>query len=291
MNVASETKLNKRMLLSDEQRQAFKRDGAVILRNVFDTDVVLDLRRAVFEDVKSESTSKRIFTKPGGIGRYVSDAWVSAHSEALRHFAWSDAAASIACFFLETRSARFLYDSWIIKYPGTMDPTPWHQDWGFLGRLVSLWVPLDSVPESSSVEVIRGSHLWNRQFYEPWHEAEFAEMRKEFGDKMRNPDGSMPELIPDFNQELECHDIMTWNLEPTDCLVLNPMAVHGAPGNPTEATMARYTSRWSAPGARLSMSGAAYYSKLGKTGHIDRVLADGTAVLSDDGCPVISPAQ
>lgn len=288
--LAVETRLNTLVPLIDAQREAFKVDGAVVLKNVFDIDAIDALRRAVFEEATSTSTSKKIFTKPGGIGRYVSDVWVSEHSEVFRTFCRSTTVASIACFFLESRSARFLYDSWIVKYPGTIDPTPWHQDWGFLGNAVSLWVPLDPIPRSSSVEVIRGSHLWNRQFYEPWHEVEFAEMRTKLGGRIRNPDGSMPEPIPDFEQDRDRYEILSWCLEPTDCLILDPMAVHGAPGNLTQSSMARYTSRWSAPDARLSASGAAYYSKLDKTGYVETVLPDGTALLSDKGCPLISPA-
>lgn len=284
------TKLNTPVPLNEAQREAFTTDGALVLRNVFKADAIKALRSAVFEEATSASTSKKIFTKPGAFGRYVSDVWVSERSEVFRDFCRTTAVASIPCFFLESRSARFLYDSWIIKYPGTIDPTPWHQDWGFIGRAVSLWVPLDPISQSSSIEVIRGSHLWQRQFYEPCHEADFAELRMKHGESFTNPDGSIPEPIPDFDQDRDRYEIMSWSLEPTDCLVLDPMAVHGAPGNPTQSSMARYTSRWSAPDTRLSASGAAYYSMLGKAGHVDTVLADGTALLSDKGCPLISPA-
>lgn len=272
------------------QSSAFHRDGAVLLKSVFDVDAIEGLQHAVLDAAAAGSEHQKVFTQPGDLGRYVSDVWVSERSVTFRDFCRNATVASIPCFFLDSSSARFLYDSWIIKHPGTFDRTPWHQDWGIAGPVVSLWVPLDPVPRTASVQVVRGSHRWNRQFYEPWREAEFADMRRKLGPKLRNPNGSMPEPMPDIDRDRDRYEILSWSMEPTDCLVLNPMAIHGAPGNPTEVTMRRYTCRWSTPNARLSPSGTAYYATLGKTGHIDTVLEDGTAMLSDEGCPVITPA-
>ena len=38
-------------------------------------------------------------------------------------------------------------------------------------------------------------------------------------------------MIPDIDSEREKHEIMSWNLEPGDCIAFHFLTIHGAPGN------------------------------------------------------------
>lgn len=74
----------------------------------------------------------------------------------------------IAGRLMGTSTPRFFHEHVLVKEPGTPTPTPWHHDDPYYGiegmDNVSLWVPLDPVPESIALRFIAGSHLLPRRF-------------------------------------------------------------------------------------------------------------------------------
>lgn len=241
--------------LGERELNAFENDGVVCLRQVFTPDWIGNLREAVDGNLDRPSEYFRSFIRPGGLGRYVMDFWVRSHSAGFDGFLRGSNVAFIAADCVGTKQARFVYDSWIAKYPGTLARTPWHQDWGISGLSFAIWVPLDPTPEGASLEVIRGSHLWGRQFYEERFRTEFDSGREDSSLDLSNPDGSTPEPLPDIDANRDQYDIMTWTMEPGDCLVFNSLCIHAARGNPYPQPVRRYISRWAAPDAVLAPSG------------------------------------
>ena len=66
---------------------------------------------------------------------------------------------------------RFYMDQMFYKPAGLIAPSAWHQDTCYYNidghQLVRAWICADRAPRSVSIEVIRGSHLWNATYRHP----------------------------------------------------------------------------------------------------------------------------
>lgn len=234
---------------------AFAEKGAVCLRQVIAEDWIEALRGAVDDGIAHPSEHVKYYTGRQDLGRYLLDFWVASHNPVFADFCRHANTAGIAAGLIGERQARFIFDSWIVKYPGTVMRTPWHQDWGIVGRSLAIWVPLDPAPKSASLEVVAGSHRWQKQFYEDYFAEDFAEAAADPSVDLTNPDGGQPEPLPDIDKNRSRYDVLSWDLEPGDCIVFDSLTVHGAPGNPTITPVRRYVSRWAEPAALLAPSG------------------------------------
>ncbi|WP_299891436.1 phytanoyl-CoA dioxygenase family protein [uncultured Ruegeria sp.] len=249
--IAADTVERSPVQLRPRDLEAFNEDGAVCLRQVIDHDWIEYLKKAVQTNLSNPSEYFTRFTRPGDLGGYVMDFWVRSHTPDFDEFLQGSNISQIAADCVGSAQARFVFDSWIAKYPGTLTRTPWHQDWGILGLSFAIWVPLDPTPEGASLEIVRGSHLWHKQFYEEKFQPEFDAAQTDIS----NPDGSSPEPMPDIDAERDQYDIMRWTMDPGDCLIFNSLCIHGAYGNPYMQPVRRYISRWAAPDAVLAPSG------------------------------------
>jgi ectoine hydroxylase-related dioxygenase (phytanoyl-CoA dioxygenase family) len=66
---------------------------------------------------------------------------------------------------------------------------------------------------------VKGSHLWGQRF-----------TPTDFGSE-RAVRGIAGAPTPDIDASPDSFEILSWDLEPGDCLVHHGMAMHGAPGN------------------------------------------------------------
>lgn len=102
-----------------------------------------------------------------------------------------------------------------------------------------MWLPLDPVPREIGVEFVCGSHRWSE--FSPYH----------FVDGSLYADTGLPPL-PDIDAEREQHRIVSFDMEPGDCLVFHAMIVHGAPGNSGRNRRRALATRWTGEDARYS---------------------------------------
>ncbi len=239
------------MQLTGRTLETFRDEGAVCLRQVIDPQWIEKLKTAVDQNLSKPSEYFTRFTRPGDLGGYVMDFWVRSHTSGFDDFLQNSDVSSIAAQCIGTTQARFVFDSWIAKYPGTLTRTPWHQDWGIVGLSLAIWVPLDPTPEGASLEVVRGSHLWQKQYFERKFQPEFDAAQAD----LTHPDGSKPEPLPDIDALRDHYDIVRWTMDPGDCLIFNSLCIHGACGNPYMQPVRRYISRWAAPDAVLAPAG------------------------------------
>ena len=125
-----------------------------------------------------------------------------------------------------------------MKEPGTEGLTRWHQDQPYMAvdgqQLCSNWIPLDPITPETTLEFVRGSHRWGRWF------APFDSMT----DGTRHP-STVFERCPDIEAAREDYDIVSWELEPGDCIFFQGLIVHQGRNNPTQDTRRRtLTHRW-----------------------------------------------
>ena len=132
--------------------------------------------------------------------------------------------AGIARQLMGSTTARFFHEHVLVKEAGTSERTPWHHDQPYYcvdgNQSVSMWISLDPVPESSALQFIAGSHLWDRWFVP----------RKFIDHVPYAPEQDRYEHLPDIDASLSDYRVVTAPVEPGDVVVFHYRTLHGAPG-------------------------------------------------------------
>ena len=212
-----------RQCATPELIDAFRRDGAVCIRQLLGPAEVQRLREGIDANLAQPSERAKVASQPDDPGRFVEDFCNWQHNDAYREVIFGSSLAAAAGLLTGSRSIRLYHDHMLTKEPGTRQRTPWHQDQPYYnveGRLnCSFWIPVDPVARESTLEFIAGSHLG------PWL------MPRSFMDAQAKwfPEGSLQEM-PDYEAERERHRILGWAVEPGDVIAFHMLAVHASAG-------------------------------------------------------------
>lgn len=202
----------------------YARDGAVCVRGALDPDEVELARRAVDANLVDLSPGAKRASVDGD-GAFVEDFCSWQRIPELGDFVRGSSVAALAGTIMATEQVRFFHDHVLVKEPGTVQRTPWHQDipyYNVEGSLnLSMWIPVDPVPRSVTLEFVAGSHLG------PWY------VPRSFLDEQARwfPEGSLAEL-PDIAADPERFPVIGWELEPGDLVCFHMATLHTAAGNP-----------------------------------------------------------
>jgi ectoine hydroxylase-related dioxygenase (phytanoyl-CoA dioxygenase family) len=217
---------------------AFARDGAICLRAAFPPKWVDRMRAAVDRISSVPGPYSRQAVAPDGTGRFHNDMFMWTRDEDFRAFVFESPAAEIAGTVMGASRVNLFYDHLLVKQPLAAEPTPWHHDlpyWPVAGdQVCSVWLALDAAtPATGAVEYVAGSHRWGRRF-----EPETFIPGRPFDDQGLEP-------VPDIDADRSAYRILSWDVEPGDCLVHHALTVHGAPGNSTaDRTRRGLSTRW-----------------------------------------------
>ena len=233
--------------VTSEEAAAFHRDGAVLVRAVLPPEWVERLRVGLdaaiaMPDALSEN-----------LGTLRVDQFPAARAPELRSIIEESPVAEIVGRALES-PVRFYMDQLFYKPAGRFPATPWHQDtcyYNITGHdLIRAWVSPDRVPRNVSLEVVRGSHLWNATYSplagrDPATSASARAMldnarpdRPMLGAEAYADwtywsgirDESLP-LVPDIEAHRDSYDILGWDYEPGDVLLFHGNLLHSALGD------------------------------------------------------------
>ena len=153
-------------------------------------------------------------------------------------FVLTSRAASLAGQVMGSRSAQLFHEHAFCKEAGTTKATPWHHDLPYYcvdGRqTASVYVALDTIPESIAVRFWRGSHHGD-QLYVPRDFAAGAEY--DAGD-------STMLSVPDVDTEARPGDILALDLEPGDAYVFDFRTLHGSGNAAVAARRRAFSTRW-----------------------------------------------
>ena len=146
---------------------------------------------------------------------------------------------------MRAREIRFFYNQTFAKEPGSSQPTPWHQDLSYCPvsgeQVVSLWVALDPVNSANgALEYVRGSHR-AAELYRAVNFLPEKLSQQAFEERFGGTTGNIP---PDIDKNREELDIVSWELEPGDCVAHHPRLLHGAPANGSQTLRRGYATRW-----------------------------------------------
>ncbi|XP_035669173.1 uncharacterized protein LOC118411197 [Branchiostoma floridae] len=106
-------------------------------------------------------------------------------------------------------------------------------------QVCSIWVPVEPVPMETCVQFVRGPQGWGwfypRKFATTLNYSLTGDDtgRKTFRD------------VPDIDGDRDKYDILTWDVQPGNCIVFHMKALHGAPADPSLSLRRRVVStRW-----------------------------------------------
>ncbi|MGI9317105.1 MAG: phytanoyl-CoA dioxygenase family protein [bacterium] len=223
-------------LLSPETIRQFSENGAVLLPGFF-VDWVEPLQRGIETLMADPSPYERSYQPEDGSAPFFQDLCNWQRIDEFRSFVFSSPAAEIAATLINSQTSRFFHDHVLVKEPGSSIVTPWHQDQPYYctdGRqCVSFWIPLDKVPQQTSIRCIAGSHLWGK-VHKP----------KRFDGTSLYEDDDYEEL-PDIDSHLDDYQILSWAMQPGDAVAFNFRTVHGAAANTGQGNRRRaFSARW-----------------------------------------------
>lgn len=234
--------------ITSSQIADFNRDGAILLHNVLDDHWVQVLAEGLeFANAHPDGMSAGV-SMPLRI-----DQFPASHSPKLKQLLDNSPIAEIVGSMLNA-PVRFYMDQMFYKPAGLIAPSAWHQDTCYYNvdghQLIRAWVCADPVPRNISLEVLRGSHLWNVTYRppvgmdpksDPTGAARLNErfdrgetlIGKEAFEKWTYFDSfldpSLP-VLPDIEQSRDSFDILGWDYQPGDVILFHGNIVHSALG-------------------------------------------------------------
>ena len=229
----------RRRLVGESDIARYERDGAIRLRAAFDRSWLDVLARGFDRNLAEPGPNAARYTPAGNPGGYVDDFCNWDRIDEYRDFIFNSPAAAIAGQLMRSRIARLFLENMLIKEPGTLEVTPWHQDLPYYcvagSALASIWLPLDPVPRSACPEFVAGSHRWGKLFTP----RRFVDLQD-----YQYPPGTF-EPVPDIDGNRDRYEIVSWDLEPGDCIAFHMRALHGAPHTAQLTTRRRaFSTRW-----------------------------------------------
>ena len=224
---------------------AYRRDGAVPLRGVIAPEWLARLETGVERNLREPGPYAKRYTPDGNPGLFFGDYCNWQRIPEYADFMANSPLAGIAAALMGASKVNLYHEHILVKEPGTLERTPWHHDQPYYPidgeQIVSMWIPLYSVPRATCPEFIAGSHRWGK-----W----FMPARFKDGAQWEAQDPSFVPM-PDIEAERDHHTVLAWDLEPGDCIAFHGLTVHGAPANPLATRRRAFSARWTGDDARF----------------------------------------
>ncbi len=210
-------------MVTEAQVASFEKDGVVLIKGVF-KDWVKTLRKGIDNNMQSPGPFGKNYTKEGAGGQFFGDYCNWQRIDEYREFLFNSPAAQVCAELVQSNTVRIFHEHVLVKEPGTTQKTPWHHDQPYYcvngSQLCSLWIPLDNVAQTVCPEFITGSHKWGKLF-----------LPTKFSGVQYERKGEPLSVMPDIDAARDNYDIVSWELEPGDCIAFHYLTVHGAPEN------------------------------------------------------------
>ena len=213
-------------LVTEQHIESYTKDGVLLVRNLFDSKWIHLVAEGIEENLRNPTQRTREYVNEPETGmHFFFDACVKGEIEAYDCLMMSSPMAEAAAKIMRSSTAILFYISVFVRTPGTHRRTPWHQDqlsWAAAGdQALSAWMPLDPVPKETALEFVRGSHRWTSVYQRPpFFQTEYE------GEKL----GEFAPF-PDIENHRDDYEIVSWEMEPGDCLFFHGMTIHGGSGN------------------------------------------------------------
>ncbi len=240
--------------ITPDEIATYQRNGVVPLPAMFDEEWIDLLKKGLDANCDDPTDRSRVWDRDveGRTMFYDSQAWQ--RIEEYHQFIFNSPAAQIAGQLMGSAGINFYFDAVFVRSPGSQFTTPWHQDepyWSVEGYdTCTIWMPLVPVKRENALAYVPGSHRLDSVFYQ-----------YNFGNL--NPDGKMgvdqvdfsgvTELVfPDINSDPEGFGVVSWDMQPGDCVAFNSRIMHGGSGKLGDDRELRvFTTKWLGDDVRI----------------------------------------
>jgi ectoine hydroxylase-related dioxygenase (phytanoyl-CoA dioxygenase family) len=212
-------------MISRDDIQAFKTDGAICLRGLLSAAQIDLLKKGIDHNLAYPSPRAIVASQAHDPGFFIEDFCNWQSNAHYKQFILESNLAQVAAELTGSQTIRFYHDHMLTKEPGTVQRTPWHQDQPYYNvsgmQNVSMWISVDPVRRHSSLEFLAGSHLG------PWlmPRTFMTQQAKWF------PEGSLADL-PDVElgrvNQPDQFKIVGWPVEPGDVVCFHMLTLHAA---------------------------------------------------------------
>ncbi|MFN3144026.1 MAG: phytanoyl-CoA dioxygenase family protein [Paracoccaceae bacterium] len=230
-----------RSLPDAETIAAFRRDGAVCVRGLFDGWVDI-IAAGIERNMADPGPYAAENLLPGEGGRFFDDYCNWQRIPEFQQVIDGSPVAEVAATLLGSDTVQLFHDHVLVKEPGTAKPTPWHQDGPYYfvegGQTVSFWAPVEPVT-TATLRCVAGSHLWPRPVLPTRWLKEDAFY----------PDENAYMPVPD--PDAEGMQVLEWALEPGDAVAFDFRVLHGARGNTSASRRRAFSLRLVGDDARV----------------------------------------
>ena len=240
--------------ITRDEIETYYRDGVLKLPGMFDEDWIEILNKGLDNNIETPTRRSRIWYKDTS-GRsmfYDHTAWQGI--EEYRKFIFNSPAAQICGQLMGSATVNFFFDSVFVRSTGTQFETPWHQDepyWSVEGYdACSLWMPLVPVKQKSSLSFVPGSHRLKTVFKQ-YNFGDLNPVRKKNVDQVDFSNIAEKEF-PDINVDPEHFGVVSWDMQPGDCIAFNGRTMHGGSGKLDDGYELRvFTTKWAGDDIRI----------------------------------------
>jgi len=242
-------------MFTTDEIEAYRRDGAVCLRSVFEAEWVTLLDRGLSRHLEGPTSRARVWDRDD-LGRTMlwdSMAWQRIPE--YERFVRESPAAEVAGTIMESSTVNYFFDAVFVRSAGSQFATPWHQDepyWSVDGfDTCTIWMPLVPVKAANALGFVPGSHRWDSTY----DHYDFGLLNPDAKTDVDRSDfsGSADESVPDIAADPAGFGVTSWDMEPGDCVVFNSRIMHGGSGQLPEDTPLRvFTSKWLGDDVRIA---------------------------------------
>ena len=240
--------------ITPDEIATYDRDGVVLLPGMFDQDWIELLNQGLEQNCANPGSRSRVWDRDqqGRTMFYDSQAWQQI--DQYRRFIFESPAASIAARLMDASTIHFYFDAVFVRSPGSQFSTPWHQDepyWSVEGfDTCSLWMPLVAVNKENALAYVPGSHRPDKLY----HQHNFGALNPDGLDDVDQVDFTAvaDAPFPDINADPEGYGVVSWDMQPGDCVAFNSRIMHGGSGQLDEDRDLRvFTSKWLGDDVRI----------------------------------------
>ena len=240
--------------ITPDEVETYHRDGVLLLPSMFDKDWIELLDKGLAANIEAPTRRSRIWYKDTS-GRsmfYDHTAWQGI--DEYRKFIFNSPASKICGQLTGSATINFFFDSVFVRSTDTQFETPWHQDepyWSVEGYdACSLWMPLVPVKRKSSLSLVPGSHRLKTVFKQ-YNFGDLNPVRKKNVDQVDFSDIAEQEF-PDINADPARFGVVSWDMQPGDCIAFNGRTMHGGSGKLDDGYELRvFTTKWAGDDIRI----------------------------------------
>ena len=233
--------------ISSEEIETYHRNGVILLRDMFDGDWIETLAQGLATNCANPTYRSRVWDRDPSGRTMFWDSQARRGIEEYQQFIFRAPGAEIAGELMGAETVNFFFDAVFVRSRGSQFSTPWHQDepyWSVEGYdTCTLWMPLVPVDKANALAFVPGSHRTDSVF----NQYDFGELNPDGKTGVDHVDFSAvcEADIPDIDSDPTRYGVVSWDMEPGDCVVFNSRILHGGSGKlPDDRELRVFTTKW-----------------------------------------------